>query len=232
MTKDGIFLFLSRSYIMKEQILNQLNLFIWAKDTTYKYIYCNEHYAEAAGLDSPNQIVGKSDDQLPWYNLADYFKAGDCGVLKGNVRNNVPEVSETINNIKDILVSENQLLNGNGKCIGIVGSFIDITGRQLVKKTGYYDAHHNRYYLGEEDFNNVYLYGREIEVFKKILLGYSARQIAETVKISNKTVESYIDSIKIKLQAKTKGEIIATAIQFGLTHILYLHTQHFNTRNG
>lgn len=215
---------------MKEQILNQLNLFLWAKDTKYKYIYCNEHYAEAAGLDSPNQIVGKSDEQLPWRTLSDYFKVGDYGVLQGNVRSNVQEVSETINNIKDILVSENQLINNNGKCIGIVGSFIDITGKQLIKKCGYYDAERNRYYLGTEDFNNVYLYGREIEVFKKILLGYSARQIADVIKISNKTIESYIDSIKVKLQAKTKGEIIATAIQFGLTHILYLHNQHINSK--
>lgn len=61
-------------------------------------------------------------------------------------------------------------------------------------------------------------------MFKHILLGFSARQIAEKIKISPKTVESYIDTIRMKLQAKNKGEIIATAIQFGLTQILYLQT--------
>jgi len=59
---------------------------------------------------------------------------------------------------------------------------------------------------------------------KHILLGYSARQIGEKIKISTKTVESYIETIRLKLQAKNKGEIIASAIQFGLTHILYLQT--------
>ncbi|OGT60429.1 MAG: hypothetical protein A3F14_00295 [Gammaproteobacteria bacterium RIFCSPHIGHO2_12_FULL_43_28] len=215
---------------MKEQILNHLNLYIWAKDKSFRYLYCNEHYAEAAGLESPNQIIGKTDEQLPWRKLANYFKAGDYGVLQGQARTNTAESSDTINNITDILVSENQLLNNSGKCIGLVGSFIDITGKQLVKKAGKYDSVNNRFYLDEEDFNNAYLAGREIEVFKKLLLGYSARQIAEVIKISPKTVESYIDSIKLKLQAKSKGEIIATAIQFGLTHILcYASTIHIPT---
>lgn len=204
---------------MKEEIFDQLNLYVWAKDKSYRYLYCNERYAEAAGLDSPHQIIGKSDDQLPWRNLADYFKAGDYGVLQGNVRVNVPEMSDTLNNITDILVSENQLLNRAGECLGIVGSFVDITGKQLVKKSGYYNSTFDRFCLGE-DFNNIYLSSREIAVFKRLLLGYSSRQSGELLKISTKTVESYIDTIKLKLQCKSKGEIIATAIQFGLTHIL------------
>lgn len=119
---------------MKEKILDQLNLYIWAKDRNFRYVYCNENYAMAAGLDSPNQIIGKSDDHLPWRKYADFFRVGDYGVLQGNSRVNAPEVSDTVNNVKDILVTENQLLNSSNKCIGVIGSFIDITGQQLVKK--------------------------------------------------------------------------------------------------
>lgn len=209
---------------MKEKVLDQLNLYIWAKDKNYRYIYCNEHYAKAAGLDSPTQIIGKSDDQLPWKNLADFFKVGDYGVLQGNTRINVPEVSDTINGVTDILVTENQLFNNSGKCLGVVGSFVDITGKQIVKKRGRYDAEKKRYYLGKKIFNDAFLTQREVDIFKKLLLGYSAKQIGISLKLSPKTVEGYTDCIKYKLQAKTKGEIIATAIQFGLTHILYLKT--------
>lgn len=225
---DGFFIIIKRTGLcvkdnnMKETVLEQLNLYIWAKDKNYKYIYCNENYAKAAGLDSPQQIVGMKDEQLPWGKLAEYFRAGDYGVLQGNSRINIPEVSDTVNNVKDILVSENQLLNEHNKCIGIVGSFVDITGKRLIKKAGYYDKENNRYYLDQEDLGNVYFTGREIEVFKRMLLGYTAQQIGEILKISPKTVEGYIDSIKSKLQAKTKGDVIATAIQLGLTQILYL----------
>lgn len=211
---------------MKEQLLNQVNLYVWAKDKNYRYLDCNENYAKAAGLDSPQQIIGKTDDQLPWRELADFFRAGDYGVLQGNTRINAPEISSTVNNVTDILVTENQLLDRNNKCIGIVGSFIDITGKQLINKTGYFDPKADRYYLGDA-LDNTYLTAREIEVFKRLLLGYSARETGERLKISPKTVEDYIGNIKLKLQAKSKGEIIATAIQFGLTQILYLQTKNY-----
>lgn len=92
------------------------------------------------------------------------------------------------------------------------------------KKSGYYDEISKRYYLGEEVFGNAFFSTREIEVFKRLLLGYTAKQTGQLLKISPKTVEDYISNIKLKLQAKSKGEIIATAIQFGLTHIIYLKT--------
>lgn len=41
---------------MKEQVLDQLNLYIWAKDKNYRYVFCNENYAKAAGIDSPQQL--------------------------------------------------------------------------------------------------------------------------------------------------------------------------------
>ena len=205
--------------------MKHLNIYIWAKDKNYKYIYCNEHFAEAAGLDSPEQIVGKSDIQLPWRKFAEHYQVGDYGVLQGNARINVPEVTDTVTNIKEVLVTESQLLNKSNQCIGVVGSCVDITGKQLVKKIGYYDPIKKRYYFDDEGLGNMYLSAREITVFKHILLGYTAGQIGEKIKISPKTVESYIEAIRLKLQAKNKGEIIATAIQFGLTHILYLRTQ-------
>ncbi|MBA3660350.1 MAG: PAS domain-containing protein [Gammaproteobacteria bacterium] len=207
---------------MKDIILDQLNLYIWAKDKNFRYVYCNEHYAMAAGLDSPHQIIGKSDTQLPWRKLAELFKVGDYDVLNVQTRINTPEVSDTINDVKEILVTENQLLNSSNKCIGVVGTFVDITGKQLVSKTGHFDISSKRYYLGE-DFGNEYLTHREVEVFRKLLLGYTAKQMGEVLNISAKTIESYIDNLRRKLQAKNKGEIIATAIQFGLTHIIHLN---------
>jgi hypothetical protein len=156
---------------MKSLILDHLHLCVWAKDKYFRYLYCNEHYARVAGLDSPNQIKGKTDDQMPWHKQADFFRAGDQGVFDGRIRINVPEVEITIDKVADILVTENQLLNKQGQCIGLVGSYIDITGQRLEKKTGYFDAQQKRYYLGKE-FGTIYLTFREIQVLRYLLLGY------------------------------------------------------------
>jgi len=206
---------------MKDLILDSLHLAVWAKDQNFRYIYCNENYARAAGLDSPGQIVGKTDDQMPWHRLADFFRAGDKTVFDGSFRINVPEVEIMVDKVADILVTESQLLTRNGKCVGLVGSYIDISGQRLEKKVGYFEDGLKRYYLGSE-FNDWYLTLREVQVLKYLLLGYSARQTGEVLCLSAKTVESHIENLKIKLDVSTKGDIIATAIKFGLTQIIYL----------
>lgn len=207
---------------MQDLILANLNLYVWAKDCNFRYLYCNENYARAAGLESPADIIGRKDDEMPWAEQADFFRCGDKTIFEGSgVRVNVQETLVTLDKVADTLVSESQLLNANGNCIGLVGSSIDITGRRLEKKSGYYNAEEERYYLGES-FNNTYLTLREIQVLRKALLGYTARQAAESLNLSPKTVEAHIEHIKLKLQATSKGEMIATAIQFGLTQVIAL----------
>src|SRR5437870_1639862 len=114
---------------------NQTGLvYTWEKDKNFRYIKCNEHYAMAAGLDSPHSIVGKSDDDMPWRSLADYFRRGDQMLMDGRIsRDNIQEKEIMFNRTADILVTERQLLNSYGHCIGVTGHFIDITGYFLVK---------------------------------------------------------------------------------------------------
>ncbi len=207
---------------VKNFIFEHLNLYVWAKDRNFRYTFCNENYARVAGLDSPHQIVNKKDEDLPWRVQADHFRSVNQQVFDGHARINVPEVEIMIDKVADLLVTESQLLKNNGECIGLIGSAVDITGQRLEKKTGYFDPQHGRYYLGET-FDNIYLTWREVEIMKRILLGETSKQAGKNLGISPKTVESHIDNIKIKLQSPSKGDIIATAIQFGLTQLIDLN---------
>lgn len=211
---------------MNEQLLNHLNLYIWAKDKSSRYIFCNENYAAAAGADSPSQMIGKTDDVMPWRNLADEFRRGDYAVMQGESRVNSVEKSDTVNGVTDILVSETQYRDSSGKCIGVIGSFLDITGKQLVRKTGYYDQEQQRYYINADGYDNTYLTARELEVFKRLLLGWPMKQIAVLMNVSVKTIESYVIYIKRKLGVKNKVDIVTVAIQLGLTHIIDLKFTH------
>jgi len=208
---------------MIENIFDQINICVWAKDKNFKYIFCNEKYAEAANVDSPHQIIGKNDDDMPWRSQADYFREGDFAVLQGKKRINVQETEIRIDKVVDILVTENKLFNRHGQCIGLIGSYIEIPNQYIARKSGHYDQEKKRYYLGGI-FKSVYLTWREAQVLKQLLLGYTAEQTGNHLGLSRKTVEGYINNIKIKLQVSTKGELLATAIQHGLTQILYLQT--------
>ncbi len=205
---------------MLEQILNQFNLYVWAKDKSSRYIYVNENYAKAAGMDSPCQMIGKTDDEMPWRDLADEFKRGDQVVLNGASRMNSPEKTSTVIGVTDILVSEMRFVDQNGEVIGVKGSFIDITGKKIVQKPGYYDAENDRYYIGIFELGDIYLTGREMSVFKGVMQGWTAAQIAKVMKLSPKTIEAYIVFIRRKFGVGTKAELITIAMRYGLTHLI------------
>jgi DNA-binding CsgD family transcriptional regulator len=197
-------------------------LYTWEKDKNFCYIKCNENYARAAGLDSPSAIAGKNDDQMPWRSLADFFRAGDQGVLNGNFgRILIPEKEIMAERTADILVTEKQLLNRAGECIGVTGYFIEITGYALVRKsTGQYDSEKKRLYLPNE-FGDEYLTQTEALILERVISGWTCRRIAETLHKSRRTVENHVVNLRKKLQCSSKAELIQTTQSHGL-HVALL----------
>ena len=56
---------------------------------------------------------------------------------------------------------------------------------------------------------------REMEVFQLIGNGYSTRQIAERLNLSSKTIDSYREHLKLKLNLASGAELVRYAIQWG-----------------
>jgi DNA-binding NarL/FixJ family response regulator len=73
-----------------------------------------------------------------------------------------------------------------------------------------------------EEFGANYLTKREKEVIKYIIVGYTAKKIGKALCISHRTVECYVDKLKIKLHCDTKNELIEKIIMNGLIHALEL----------
>jgi len=55
---------------------------------------------------------------------------------------------------------------------------------------------------------------RELEVLDLIGNGYGTRAIAEQLKLSVKTIDSYREHLKLKLNLKSSGELVRYAIQW------------------
>ncbi len=191
-------------------------IFIFAKDKNGKFLFCNENHAEIAELDSPGQIIGKTDYNLFWRKNADHCCHGDRLTMKGENWVNATEKLTRYDGTFDICISKYKLLDEKNNCIGVVGSYYDIIKRGSVhlnhkeknNKTG-------KLYLGEHFFGE-YFTSREYDVFKCLLMGMTAKHIARFHNISPKTAEYHIANIKRKLQCNYKRDIIITAIQYGL----------------
>lgn len=70
------------------------------------------------------------------------------------------------------------------------------------------------------DFYNVHLTKRETDVLKLVLQGFSAKRIGFLLKLSPRTVETYIDILKSKFLCKRKNDLIITCIQLGMIKML------------
>ncbi|HPV48345.1 MAG TPA: PAS domain S-box protein [Smithellaceae bacterium] len=105
--------------------------FFW-KNTDLKYQGCNEYFAALAGLPSPDDIQGKTDNDLAWHNQAESFRAFDEEVLKtGSVSIKYGQFVEKADktplwlNISGIPVKD-----AKGNILAIVGTANDITSRK------------------------------------------------------------------------------------------------------
>ena len=205
---------------MIEKLLTaNLPILIFAKDSNSKYLFCNEVAAEAAGLDSPQQIVGKTDYDLYWHQYAELYRSYDRNVLRGKalINEQLPFVEPR--KTATILSSETILTDKKGAAIGVIGHATDITGFSITKNNGHIDPEKNTFHLGPH-FSNEYLTKREFEVFKYLLSGKSVDEIALILSRSAKTIQVQIKNIANKLQCSHKSEIIPTAMKHGLIHVL------------
>ncbi len=205
----------------KTGIENLPGIYAWEKDRHGRYIWCNENYARAAGFDSPHAMIGKTDDDMPWRSLANFFRQGDQKVMNAEspARNLVNEKEIMVDRVADILVTENQLLTNDGICVGVTGFFLDITGTYVEPVIGQNNSD-GEFNLGPE-FGNQVFSNLEASVFKGLLRKFPSEHIAKLLNITKPEVEAHTASIMQKLQCQTHGDIIATSIRSGLPVFLF-----------
>ncbi|MEO8400849.1 MAG: helix-turn-helix transcriptional regulator [Gammaproteobacteria bacterium] len=200
-----------------EDIVKSASVYLAAKDKNLKYIYCNEKVACGLGLDSPKQIVGKTDHDLFTDEVAHMYRAGDTRVLNGGTLLNAREIQPHTDKTIQILTTKNQLRNNSNILIGVAISFIDITGLTCKFNSDImqYDRHRRRYTFQIGNTTEFFT-RREYDVFKNILAGFTAKKIAKQLTLSPRTVECYIEKIKHKFQCTRKNHIIEAAMRLGI----------------
>ena len=61
-----------------QQIIDQLPMNIFCRDTAGRYLFANKAFAREAGLQQPSDLVGKTDAEMPW---GDQFREEDGRLL-------------------------------------------------------------------------------------------------------------------------------------------------------
>ncbi|RJP20173.1 MAG: PAS domain S-box protein [Candidatus Omnitrophota bacterium] len=128
---------LQKSQVMLKLVINNIPQIIFWQDNRLTYLGCNENFARIAGLNRPEDIVGKTDSELAWNEeTAKRFEEINRSVMESDrLRLHVLETLTTRDN-QSIRVDTNKipLHDTDGNVVGILSTYEDITERMKMEE--------------------------------------------------------------------------------------------------
>jgi DNA-binding CsgD family transcriptional regulator len=161
------------------------------------------------GLGLSYDVIGKDQG---WLEQAYSFQADDIEVMSsGCSKAGViePPVPFSDNAVRYYVTTRSPLRDQDGRVVGAFGISMDITHVPHLKQ------HNIDLKLNVSEFSQDKLSSRQSECLHYLVRGMTAKQIAQTLNLSHRTVEFYLDNLKVKLQCKTKAELVNKAFEMG-----------------
>ncbi len=106
----------------------------WWKDKNGRYLGCNKTIAKLIGLKAPEEIIGKTDFDMPWANQAKDLIENDNLVMSSKTAMSFEEFAETSAGTVYLLTTKVPLFDEAGNVIGTVGTSMDITELKETQK--------------------------------------------------------------------------------------------------
>ena len=120
---------LSELNSMLQLVLETIPVRLFWKDKNSVFLGCNTLFAQDAGFKSPQEIIGKSDNDLVWKNEADAYRLDDKSVMDTCKQKIGYEEIQTTPNGSQLWLKTTKvpLFDKNNSIIGILGAYEDIT---------------------------------------------------------------------------------------------------------
>jgi PAS domain S-box-containing protein len=120
---------------MLQTVMDNVPQSIFWKDQDLAYLGCNREFAEDAGKE-PEEIIGKTDYDMPWVEQAELYRADDSRVMSsGEPVLNYEEPQSTPDGSHIWLrTSKVPLRDAQGKVTAVLGIYEDITERKQAEQ--------------------------------------------------------------------------------------------------
>jgi len=128
---------LQRSEQLFQLVIDNIPHSVFWKDRNSVYLGCNRNFAKDAGVSEPENIVGKSDYDLPWKKEeADFFRECDKRVMGSDVPElNIIETQvQADGNLCWLDTNKIPLHDGESNVVGILGTYENVTQRKQVEE--------------------------------------------------------------------------------------------------
>ena len=127
---------LRSSQQMLKLVLDNIPDRVFWKDLDLRYLGANRNAARDAGLSDPEELVGKRDYELAWHRSASLYEADDRAVISsGRPKINFEEPQvEPSGRVRWLRTSKVPLRDSNGRVLGVLGTYEDITDRKQMEE--------------------------------------------------------------------------------------------------
>jgi DNA-binding CsgD family transcriptional regulator len=175
---------------------------IFYKDKRLRFVTANSVFLQAAGLSNRMELHGKDDFDMPWGKMfAKQYRFDDKIILQGQSKLRYLEYQmQATGHIVQVMVSKKPIMDHNNNIIGIIGIY-DLYRTQVA----------------------AMLPKQQQQCLALTANGLSAKQIAQHMHLSVRTIEYYLQILKRKLACRNKLELIKKAYA---TDLLINHSDH------
>lgn len=221
-------------------LLRQLPGLIAVCDKNATCIYSNDYTAKLFGYSSESSMIGDSIHEMKCpavESAADFIKQNDF-VCQTGTDLTILDIHQYSYGDPKILITKKTPYRDNGEiagtiihCVELHSSVFSKTCATLIKSDEKYYANKDskeRSYTVGVDMHRKKLSERELECVFYLLRCNTMKQIAKLLEISPRTVESYLEQVKIKLNCTSKNEIIEVCLAEGLLNYI---PQKIQTKN-
>lgn len=119
-----------------ENILAHLPGHVYWKDKNSVYRGCNDAQFKSAGFSNREEMIGKTDYEMPWKDEADLLRKVDLEVMNSRktITQEEPSRLANSNKVATFLSKKSPLFDKDGDVIGVLGISFDITDRKKIEK--------------------------------------------------------------------------------------------------
>lgn len=113
--------------VVFENLLNLSPAGIFWKDRQRRFLGANKTFLDYYGIDSVDEIIGKTDEDIGWHIDPEPYRAAELRVINQNeVSLKVPGQCIVKGKVRRILATKHPLVY-NGETVGLIGYFEDVT---------------------------------------------------------------------------------------------------------
>jgi DNA-binding CsgD family transcriptional regulator len=198
--------------LQSDIVLKNVPGYIFWKGKDLAYSGGNDNFLRAIGISSVDDLYGKLDYDLPWgQSEAEQLRDSDLKVLEGTTIVNVAEARWHVDGYRVVIANKMPLRDADERIVGILGVHYD--AHVLAKNCYQHDYQ-------TDDINEASLYStlnkisgnlltnKEIQCLALWLSGYSIKETAYCLNISQKSIEAYRTHIKDKMKVYHKFQLM------------------------